>query len=121
MSVKLNAILPPNPTILDAAAPEQELVVSWNASMTAATDNPVSIELKILDENDPVYFISNKNNNEKVVAWNQQLKQGKNDYKTTIVMKVTKVQTMAQVTKIKITTRGSDNVVSYKYFSLLYK
>jgi molybdopterin converting factor small subunit len=120
MSVKINSVTA-TPAKLDSSLGEQEIVISWNATMTAASDNPVNFELKILSDNDPVYFVSNQNNNEKVVSWNQNLKAGDNDYQKTIVMIVNLSQAQLQVTKLRMLSKGSDGVQSRRHFALFYK
>lgn len=120
MSVKINSVTA-TPTKLDSSHGEQEIVISWNATMDAASDNPVNIELKILSENDPVFFVSDSDNNEKVVAWNQNFKAGDDDYQKNIVMIVNLSQSQAQITKLRMLSTGSDGVQSRRHFTLMYK
>ncbi len=120
MSVKINSVTA-TPSRLDSSIGEQEIVIGWNATMTAASDNPVNIELQILSENDPVYFVSDTDNNEKLVAWKQNFKAGDDDYQKNIVMIVNLSQAQAQVTKIRMLSTGSDGVQSRRHFTLIYK
>lgn len=120
MSVKINTVTA-TPAILNSASGEQNVTIKWNATMAAASDNPVNIALIINDENDPVYFVSDKNSNEKAIAWDRDLKLGDNDYNKIVVMIVTKAQSENQKTKLKIVSTGADGVPSTQRFTLTYK
>lgn len=119
MSVKINS-LTATPRRLDSSQGEQEVVVSWDAKMDAASDNPTHIELNIHPDS-WVFFVSDKNKNEKTVAWNQDFNIGNDTYNETVVIIVTKPQTEVEVTKLRIDSLDSKGVKSSQTFSLLYK
>ena len=119
MSVKINS-LSATPRRLNSALGQQQIQVSWDAKMTANSDNPVSVELNILPDN-PVYFVSSNNKHVKTVSWQQNFKPGDNLYTDTIVMIVTLAQSQTEVTKLRIDSLDANGIKSGQTFAILYK
>lgn len=120
MSVQINTVTT-TPQKLDSALGEQNVTIIWSTTMTAATDNPVNFELTIVDESDPVFFVSDTDSNEKAIAWDRDLNLDDGNYKKTIVMIVTKTMAQNQKSKLRMVTTGADGVTSRKHFTLTYK
>ncbi len=108
------------PDLVDSSVGEQEVEISWDAIMTAVSDNPVNIELN-LHPDSPVFFISTNNQRVKTVVWQQNLKTDFHNYKETVVIRVTLAQAQTQVTKLRMDTRDSGGVMSSGITFLMYQ
>lgn len=119
MSVKINS-LAISPTSVNVAQGENAVEISWNARMTAATDNPVNIELSI-QQDSPVFFVSTANQHEKEVAWSRNFNLGKGDYTETVVIVVTQAQAQSEQTKLTMVCKGANGVSSRRVINLMYQ
>ena len=109
------------PDLINASNGEQEITISWTASMTAPVpgDNPVYIELN-LDPGSEVDFISSNNQRVKTVAWQQNFQTGVNNYQEILVV-VCEQKLQPQHAGLRMDIRDSAGYLSHDTAYLIYQ